>query len=279
MCLASSFLGYYAHSGLLGGLELAGLVPARIAGTSAGAIAGGLFAAGVRGAGLERFVTSFWFKRAFCDCGFLWRWPGVVSGLWGGGLLSGGRMRRYLRKRIGDPRIEDLRDPAIEFGVANLTDGRSEVVRQGNLVDFLVASFAMPLVFTPQRIAGKSYADGGVAEETPFEHWLEDPGVEVIVVHTIRHNGREAPRRWSPAGVISRAHQMAAGELFERRMSRARQSAKSVLFWETRHPSPGLVQGRRAPGLVAAGRKTAELGIGELMASLQACRGGGQRVG
>jgi predicted acylesterase/phospholipase RssA len=279
LCLASSFLGYYAHSGLLSALEQAGLVPERIAGSSAGAIAGGLFAAGVRGARLERLVTSFWFKRAFCDFGLLWRWPGVLCGAWGGGLFSGGRMRKYLRRRIGDPRIEELRDPSVEFGVANLSEGRSEVVKQGNLVDFLVASFAMPVVFTPQRIGGKDYLDGGVADETPFGHWLDDPAVEVIVVHTIRHPGAAEAGRRSMVRVLADAHRVVAHTLFEQRVVRARESGKTVLYWETGHPYPGLVQGRRAAGLVAAGRDTAESRVGGLRAALLACRGGLRAVG
>ena len=274
LCLASSFLGYYAHSGLLGGLDAAGLRPGRIAGSSAGAIAGGLYAAGVRGEELEKMVSSVRFKQAFLDLGILWRWPGVMSGLWAGGLFGGRRMRRHLRGRVGDPRLEDLRDPVLELGVTNLSDGHSEVVREGNLVDFLVASFAMPVVFVPQRIGDKYYLDGGVADETPFEHWLDDPAVKVIVVHTIRHSGGGKRRARTALSVLSRLHRVVANELLDRRMERAAAAGKTVLHWVTEHPHPGLVQGGRAHGLIEAGRATAERGQQELRDALLAVASG-----
>ena len=53
ICLSSSFFGYYAHLGVLSAMEEIGLRPGRIAGASAGAMAGGLWAAGLRGEALE----------------------------------------------------------------------------------------------------------------------------------------------------------------------------------------------------------------------------------
>lgn len=279
LCLASSFFGHYAHSGLLVALEEAGLVPERIAGSSGGAIAGGLFAAGLRGDDLLRLVTSFDFKRAFCDVGFLFRWPGVLTSTYGTGLLSGGRMRGFLRKRIGTLRIEDLRGPAVEFGVANLTDGRSEVVGEGDLVDFLVASYAMPVVFCAQRVAGKDYADGGVANETPFEQWLDDDRVRVIVLHTIRHTECEAKAPRTVGDVLSLSHRVVANELFERRRRLAVAAGKRWLHWETVHRHPGLIQGRRASEYVAAGRATVAAGLDGLRAELHACGAAGKTVG
>jgi predicted acylesterase/phospholipase RssA len=256
VCLGSSFLGHYAHAGFLNRLWAGGVVPERLAGSSAGAIAGGLFAAGIRGAELERLVLSVWFKRAFADFGFPLRLPGVLSGLYGTGLLSGGRMRRFLTKRIGARPIEDLRAPALELAVTNLSDGRAEIVRCGPLIEFMVASFAMPVVFTPQRIDGKVYCDGGVANETPFGHWLGDPGVATIVVHTIRHPAPGRPPRSVPA-VLAQAHRAVGNETFARLRERAADSGKRVLVLETAHDHPGLLQGRRARAFLAAGAGTA----------------------
>ena len=57
LCLTSSFLGHYAHIGLLNRLEAGAVLPGRIAGSSAGAIAGGLFCGGIRGRALEEFLA------------------------------------------------------------------------------------------------------------------------------------------------------------------------------------------------------------------------------
>ena len=106
VCLSSSFFGYYAHLGVLSAMEEAGLYPGRIAGASAGAMAGGLWAAGLRGEALEKVIYDFHFRRAFFDLGAFLRWPGIVTGLAGDGLLSGVRMRRYLARCIGSRRID-----------------------------------------------------------------------------------------------------------------------------------------------------------------------------
>lgn len=269
LCLASSFLGHYAHAGFLNRLERAGLLPERIAGSSAGAIAGGLFAAGIRGAALERLVMSIWFKRAFADFGAPLRLPGVLTGLYATGLLSGGRMRRYLHRRIGAPRIEELQAPALELAVSNLSDGRSEMVRSGPLVEFLVASFSIPVVFTPQRIDGKDYLDGGLANEVPFGHWLDDPAVETIAVHTIRHTGLDSRRPRTVLAVLAGAHRVVANHVFGELRERTGRCGKRVLFCETAHPYPGLFQGKRARDYFAAGAATAsrlldDLGRGQL---------------
>ena len=258
LCLSSSFLGHYAHSGLLCRLEAAGVIPERISGCSAGAIAGGLFAAGVRGGDLRRLVTSVRFKRAFADFGFALRVPGVLTGLYATGALSGRRMRRFLRKRLGDPQIEDLRDPALELAVTNLTDCRPEVVSRGPLIDFLIASFSMPIVFTPQRIDGKLYLDGGIANEAPFGQWLDDDSVDTIVVHSINHDadGWREPR--SVPAVLAQSHGVVAAHITGELRARARRSGKRALFLETEHCHPGIFQGRRARDYFNAGSRTAE---------------------
>ncbi|HEY1120722.1 MAG TPA: patatin-like phospholipase family protein, partial [Haloferula sp.] len=163
VCLSSSFFGYYAHLGVLSAMEEAGLRPGRIAGASAGAMAGGLWAAGLRGEELGKVIYDFHFRRAFFDLGAFYRWPGILTGLAGAGLLSGVRLRRYLSRVIGNRRIEDLQSPRLEIAVANLTTARSEVRSRGPLNDFIIASCAMPVLFQPQEIGGEEFLDGGVA--------------------------------------------------------------------------------------------------------------------
>ena len=53
LALGSAFLGIYAHGGFLCGLNKAGVFPGHVAGASAGAMAGGFYASGMRGAELE----------------------------------------------------------------------------------------------------------------------------------------------------------------------------------------------------------------------------------
>jgi NTE family protein len=257
VCLASSFFGYYAHLGLLSAMEQAGVRPGRIAGASAGAMAGGLWAAGLRGEALERVIYDFHFRRAFFDLGAFFRVPGVISGLGGPGLLSGVRLRRYLARVLGDRRIEDLRSPRLEIAVANLTKSCGEIRSSGPLAEFIIASCAMPVLFKPQCIGGEEFLDGGVANETPFDHWLDVPEIHTIVVHRIRHESRMSGLPWrTPGAVLGECHGVVARELLRRRTEQAGISGKRLIFLETRHDHPGLLHGGKSRGFFAAGAET-----------------------
>jgi NTE family protein len=257
VCLSSSFFGYYAHLGVLNAMEEAGLRPGRIAGASAGAMAGGLWAAGLRGEALEKVIYDFHFRRAFFDLGAFYRWPGIFTGLAGAGLLSGVRMRRYLRRVLGERRIEDLQSPRLEIAVANLTKSRNEVRSRGPLNDFLIASCAMPVLFQPQRIGGEEFLDGGVANETPFDHWLDDPSVHTIVVHQICHSTDMKGLPWRTPGVVmGECHRLISGELLRRRIDHAEAAGKRLILLETQHDHPGLLHGGKSRGFFAAGTET-----------------------
>ncbi len=257
VCLSSSFFGYYAHLGVLTGLEEAGLFPGRIAGASAGALAGGFWAAGLRGEALEQVIYDFHFRRAFFDLGAFMRLPGIVTGLAGSGLLSGVRMRRYLGRCLGSRRIEDLRSPRLEIAVANLTKERGEIRTRGPLNDFLIASCAMPVLFKPQRIDGEDFLDGGVAHETPFDHWLEDPVIHTIIVHRIRHTSCIRGLPWeTPGGILGACHLVASNELMDHRIHRAKETGKKLVLLETEHAHPGLLHGKKSRGFFEAGRET-----------------------
>ncbi|MCW1926317.1 patatin-like phospholipase family protein [Luteolibacter arcticus] len=257
VCLSSSFFGYYAHLGLLNAMEEAGLRPGRIAGASAGAIAGGLWAAGLRDEALEKVIYDFHFRRAFFDLGAFYRWPGILTGLAGAGLLSGVRMRRYLRRVIGDRQIEDLQSPRLEIAVANLTRKLGEIRSSGPLNDFIIASSAMPVLFMPQRIGGEDFLDGGVANETPFDHWLDDPAIHTIVVHSIRHSSCMRGLPWrTPGGILGECHGIVASDLMRRRIEDARISGKRLILLETEHDHPGLLHGGKSRGFFAAGAET-----------------------
>ncbi len=257
LCLSSSFFGYYAHLGVLSEMEALGLRPGRVAGASAGALAGGLWAVGLRGEALEKIIYDFHFRRAFFDLGAFYRWPGLVTGLAGDGLLSGVRMRRYLARRLGSLRIEDLRHPRLEIAVANLTKCRGEIRSRGPLNEFLIASCAMPVLFKPQRIEGQDFLDGGVAHETPFDHWLEDSSIHTIVVHRIRHSSEIKGLPWqTPGGILGACHLVASNELMDHRVHRAKETGKRLILLETEHDHPGLLHGRRSRGFFEAGRET-----------------------
>lgn len=239
VALGSSFLGVYAHSGFLNGLLAGGVVPARIAGSSAGALAGALFSCGLRGDDLRRAALDPRLRLSFADIGALWRLPGVLSSLWASGIFSGRRTVGHLRALLGERDLDGL---ALDVAVTNLDSSRTEILTSGPLAEAVMASCAVPALFTIQTLGGKPYLDGGIACELPFEHLLDDPAIDTILLHRIRHQEGSGPNvNWrTVANAIGGAHHTVCNELHELRRDLARAKGKRLIEIDTLTPFPGL---------------------------------------
>ncbi|MCH7227873.1 patatin-like phospholipase family protein [Haloferula sp. A504] len=257
ICLASSMLGHYAHCGFLNELGRHGIRPCRIAGASAGALAGALWAGGLRGEDLEREINSLSFRRAFFDLGVLLRLPGVLTWSYANGIFGGTRMRKRLGRLIGDRRLEAITDPSLEVAVANLSRRSGEVRREGPLVELVLASMSMPVLYRPRLVDGEWLADGGVSDAIPFSHWLDDPGVDRILVHEIDYP-LERSQRMSLAEVVGCCHTIPNSELKRRRRQDAEASGKEIVFLTTRLPQPKALHGSKsARRMIESGKETA----------------------
>lgn len=150
LSLSSGFFSFFAHLGFISALEDENLLPSSIAGSSAGALIGGLWAAGLNMQQLQEAVFDL--KKAdFWD-------PGL-----GYGLLKGEKFRKLIRQLSPVSRIEDCVIP-LALSVYNIHSKTSEVKRQGELADILYASCAVPVLFHPIRLNGQLYADGGIKD-------------------------------------------------------------------------------------------------------------------
>ena len=84
------------------------------------------------------------------------------------GLFKGERIIGVLRDLLGDRHIEDL--PLAYTAVATDLDTGEEVwLRQGRLFDAIRASMATPLVFTPFRLGLRTLMDGALVNPLPVE--------------------------------------------------------------------------------------------------------------
>lgn len=167
LTLSSGFFGFFAHAGAVAVLEEEGLLPARVTGSSAGALVGGLWSAGLP-AGRIRDELLALRREHFWD-----PWPGR-------GLLRGRKFRERLRALLPVARFEECRWP---FAVSayDVAARRVAVLREGDLAPAIHASGAVPLLFHPVRIGGRSYVDGGVADR----HGLAAtaPGERILYHH------------------------------------------------------------------------------------------------
>ncbi|MBK9519602.1 MAG: patatin-like phospholipase family protein [Anaeromyxobacter sp.] len=159
--LSSGFFGFFAHAGVVGVLEEEGLAPARLCGSSAGALVGGLSAAGVPAARLREALLALR-RRDFWDPA-----PGL-------GLLRGDLFRARLEALLPVATFEACPRP-LALSVFDLAGRRTAVVQRGPLAPAIHASCAAPLLFQPVRVAGRACLDGGVSDRHGLAA-LAEPG-------------------------------------------------------------------------------------------------------
>lgn len=275
VCLNSSFLGFYAHSGFMQGLEEMGVHPAAVSGASAGALVAGFLAAGKSAAETTAHFLQSDLRRTLLDWGVPWRAFGTMANRPGfTGAVSTAGALRLLRTHLGDRRIEDCSAPRLALSVTNLTAARSEIITGGPLAEFILASGAFPGLFAAREIEGAHYWDGGIANPLPFDPWLTDPEIDTILVHTVVNpleiNVRDGARRLNVAGAFNLSHQIICDELLRWKTEAARLAGKRLLFLRTEAPRPGLMNAHRiGPRCVAAGLDT----VRGNQATLSALRG------
>ena len=152
-----------AHIGVIQWMTENGYAIESIAGSSMGALVGGIYAAGKLDVYAEwvlalermqvlRLLDPTFSRRA---------------------LFKGERIIDVLRDLIGDRDIEEL--PMTYTAVATDLDTGKEVwLRKGPLFDAIRASIATPMVFTPSRYGSRTLVDGALVNPLPIAPTLGD---------------------------------------------------------------------------------------------------------
>lgn len=170
----------FAHIGVLQVLEENGLVPDCVAGSSIGAIIGGIYAVGTDLHMLERFAESI-NMREYLD---------LSLPLPTGGLLKGERLLELIRLFTHNKTFQQTRMPytcvAVDLSAGTLTE-----FHEGKLADAIRASMSIPAIFAPMQLSGRMYVDGGVIERVPLNA-VKGLGADVIVGVDVGYKGGEA---------------------------------------------------------------------------------------
>ncbi|MEG3184294.1 patatin-like phospholipase family protein [Novilysobacter erysipheiresistens] len=147
----------FAQIGVIEALQARGLRIVAVAGSSSGALVGGVFAAGQLGVFRDWLLSM-----SRTD---MLRLLDPVFGQ--PALFEGSRLMAALRERTGDLRIEEL---PIDFTAVavDLARQREVWLREGDLWDAVRASIAIPGVFTPHRVHGRELVDGGLLAPLPI---------------------------------------------------------------------------------------------------------------
>ena len=146
----------FAHIGVIQVLEEAGLRPDFVAGTSAGSVVAALYASGKTGAQLQQIGESME-EAAITD----WTLPVFNSGI-----LRGDALAKYVNQQVGGRAIENMTVP-LGIVATDLYSGEMMVFQKGDTGMAVRASSAVPAIFQPVKIAGRSYVDGGLVSPVP----------------------------------------------------------------------------------------------------------------
>ncbi len=162
----------HAHIGVIRAIEERGLEIGNIAGTSMGAVIGGIYAADE----LDTYVDwAYRLQRSdvvkLLDLSF--------SRL---SLFKGERIITVLKELVGDRQIEEL-DRGFTAVATDVDDQREVWLTRGSLFAAIRASTAVPGVFSPVRHEGRLLVDGGIVNPIPIAPTLTDSTDLTIAVN------------------------------------------------------------------------------------------------
>ncbi|CAN5379044.1 hypothetical protein BH10CYA1_BH10CYA1_20850 [soil metagenome] len=168
-----------AHIGVLKVLEAEGIRPDFVAGSSIGAMIGGLYAAGVPVSEIERLALSGELKKAYFPSNrklqtvsyfgpyFLARAVLIHPQI---GLFSGKSLAKFVEKHLPKG-VTNLEQMPIPFSCAavDLTTTRAVWLSKGSIADAIRASNSAPGFFRPVKVGEQTLVDGGVRANLPTE--------------------------------------------------------------------------------------------------------------
>ena len=191
-----------AHIGVIRALEEMKIPIDAVAGTSMGAVVGGLYAAGLSGQEIEEVFRSIDWKDLFQDRAprkdLVYRRKqddrsflasgglgvraddGVVLPL---GLVQGQKITQVLRSatmRVADVQDFDRLPTPFRALATDLENGDAVVLRSGDLATVLRASMSAPGVLSPVEIGGRMLVDGGLVDNLPVD-LVREMGVDIVI--------------------------------------------------------------------------------------------------
>ena len=256
-----------AHVGVLEILEELRVPVDLVAGTSMGAIVGGLYASGLPPDSLRRVVDDLDWEQILADT------PPRVSldfprradqrrysveleigltregPLLPPGLISGQDLGLLLRRRtLPVAPVEDFsRLPVPYSAVAtDIATGERVVLDHGDLVRAMRASMAIPIVFSPVEVEGRLLVDGGLVDNLPVER-ARDMGADVVIAVDVSPPLLDLAELRSVLGISEQLVNLMSRENLDR------QAALADLVLELELEGTGIFDFREADSIIARG--------------------------
>ncbi len=270
-----------AHVGVLAVLEELGIQVDYVAGTSMGAIVGGLYCSGLSPEEIEEaigridWVDAFTdrprrenrsFRRKLADESFV---VGPKLGFNGGeiqvplGAKQGQKLGLLLREHLQHVAlVSDFDELPIPFRAvaADIVTGERVLLDSGSLPTAIRASMSLPGIFAPVELDGRLLVDGGIASNLPIDV-VREMGAEVVIAVDISTRAVAREDLDSALAIVSQLNSLLILRDTERQIRGLRET--DVLI----SPELGDVTNAsfdRLAEAVAVGQAAARLQAGEL---------------
>ncbi len=234
LVLSGGGMKVMAQVGVLRAMDEAGLKPAEVVGTSAGALVGALVASGFS---YEEIVPRV-FGVGRHELATLARWSVLARGLGAPSVLKPQPVRALLARLLPVHAFGALRLP-LRVTAVDADSGELVVFGSGgrtdcSVVEAVMASMALPVYLPPVEIGGRRYVDGGLLEVLPLDVAALIPADLVVAVDV--GPVAAAPPRGSRVGpALLAAHDRAMA------VAMAAQRSRAVAGWRAAEHRPPLV--------------------------------------
>lgn len=182
--------GVYAHTGFLLALEKMKIEIKAMAGCSAGAVVGGVYASGT---GINEWSDAlkkikpkqFWSPSLlrFLVSFILQKGRGYI------GMSSVKFALNFCRSHLKAKNFEDCEIPFYTLA-KNLLYDRKVVFHHGELAPRIVASAAAPLMYEPVEIDNELYCDGALLELSPTDAICCKHQLDILIIHHVAKGGK-----------------------------------------------------------------------------------------
>ena len=257
LALGSGAARGLAHIGVLEVLEREGIPIDMIAGTSAGAVVGAMYAQGKDTNLIKKLALDLGWKRLA---------PLADLALPKTGFIEGKKIKEQLKLIIGDVKFSDLNIPFACVATDVMT-GEEVIINQGSVLEGVRASISIPVIFTVANWKGKYLVDGGLVNPVPVSV-LKNMGADFIIAVNVipnfkmRINQKEKLKEPNLFNVLIQCIYIGAYLLVRTSLKEADIAIEPQLV------HVGASEFRKAEECISQGRKAAEQAIPQIKKQL-----------
>lgn len=212
LALGSGGFRGLAHIGVIKVLKANNIPIDFIAGSSIGALIGAFYADCQDIDKIEKFVlnTNWKLGVSILDLGRH------------GGLIKGKKIENLIRKWLGHTCFNRIKIP-IAVVTTDLSTGQKFVIKEGNLIKAIRASFSVPLIFEPIVYQGRLLADGGLVDPVP-DNIVKNMGADKVLAVNLENGSFAKKLKYKKASFLKialRSYNILAWHLAETSISEA----------------------------------------------------------